>query len=407
MDIRSITLFLDATAVSQAKTVHNLTTLAQEARTSFPYPVQSIRVATPPFPNWWPTDPTDSQAVSQHAQQIEQQFQAINPDYISLGPVQLRHDSNWLHAIPAIIGSSDVLFASSEIADQNGRIDLTRCQQIAHLIQQISTVKENGFGNLYHTAIANCPPGSPFFPVAYHKGGPPHFAIAVESADIALQAIQAAHTLAEARQNLIAAIETAASQISQTAQELSQKYHLPFSGIDFSLAPYPQDHKSLGGAMEALGIPHVGAAGSLFTAGLITEAIERANFPRCGFSGLMLPVLEDSILAKRAAAQQLTIQDLLSYSAVCGIGLDTIPLAGDVSVEQLTAVLLDTAMLASRLHKPLTARLMPIPTLQVGEPTSFNFPYFANSRTMPIVGEGVTGLMRGDEQISINKINKG
>ena len=189
------------------------------------------------------------------------------------------------------------------------------------------------------------------------------------------------------------AIEKAAGKMAETAVSLSQKHNIPFSGIDFSLAPFPTDDRSLGGALEALGIPHVGASGSLFAAAFVTDAIDRASFPRCGFSGLMLPVLEDSVLARRAASRDLSIQNLLSYGAVCGVGLDTIPLPGDVSVAQLTAVLLDVAALATRLNKPLTARLMPLPELEAGDKTDFDFAYFANSRVMPIDGDGVDGLM--------------
>ena len=63
-------------------------------------------------------------------------------------------------------------------------------------------------------------------------------------------------------------------------------------------------------------------------AAVLTDAIDRARFRRAGFSGLMLPVMEDATLAKRAADGSLTVKDLLMYSAVCGTGLDTIPLAG-------------------------------------------------------------------------------
>ncbi|MEJ5203020.1 MAG: DUF711 family protein, partial [Anaerolineales bacterium] len=80
----------------------------------------------------------------------------------------------------------------------------------------------------------------------------------------------------------------------------------------------------------------------------------------------------------------LTLKDLLLYSAVCGAGLDTVPLPGDVTSEQLAAVLLDVAALAMRLNKPLTARLMPIPGKQRGEFTSFDFAYFANGGILDV-----------------------
>jgi len=399
MDIRSVTLFCNPGFLT-AK-IADFFTAVQSA---FPYPLQSTRLATPPFPEWWPDDVHGEAQIQQYAQKLAQQWQEAGANYISLGPVQLHHESRWIDKIPALLAAPDVLFATVEIANTQGQIDTARCQQTAQLINTISQILPNGFGNLYLAALANCPPGSPFFPVAYHQGGPAHFAIAVESADLALQAIQTAASLDEARQNLVNAIETAAFRLSLTAQKLADEHQILFSGIDFSLAPYPTDDKSLGGALEALGLPHLGSAGSLFAAGFVTEAIGRANFPGCGFSGLMLPVLEDSVLARRAAEGMLTVQDLLSYSAVCGVGLDTIPLPGDVSEGKITAVLLDVAMLASRLNKPLTARLMPLPGLASGDPVTFDFPYFADSRVMGIASGELNNLLAQGGQLTINSL---
>jgi hypothetical protein len=112
-------------------------------------------------------------------------------------------------------------------------------------------------------------------------------------------------------------------------------------------------------------------------------------------------VLEDSVLAARAAEGQLSISDLLSYAAVCGVGLDTIPLPGDISRETLAGILLDVAALAVRLDKPLTARLMPMPGLAAGDPIHFDFPYFADSRVIAASGAGVTGMLRQLERLEI------
>ena len=133
----------------------------------------------------------------------------------------------------------------------------------------------------------------------------------------------------------------------------------------------------------------------------MTDAVDQAKFARTGFSGLMLPVLEDATLAARAEQSVLTIKDLLLYSTVCGTGLDTVPLAGDTTVEQLQAVLLDLAALALRLDKPLTARLMPIPDKAAGDPTGFDFAFFANSRVLALEAKPLTGPLAGDESFSI------
>ena len=49
----------------------------------------------------------------------------------------------------------------------------------------------------------------------------------------------------------------------------------------------------------------------------------------CGYCGLMLPVLEDPVLAQRAGEGRYSVRDLLLYSSVCGTGLDVVPVPGD------------------------------------------------------------------------------
>lgn len=261
----------------------------------------------------------------------------------------------------------------------------------------------NGFGNLYFAALANVQPGAPFFPAAYHDGGKPAFAIAAEAASLAVEAFSAARTLGEARDNLVQAMETHALRLDQVGQKLAGEYGLRFIGLDLTLAPFPEEQFSLGTALERLGLPAVGLHGSLAAAAFLADAMDRAHYPRTGFNGLMLPVLEDYTLAKRAASEELTVNDLLSYSAVCGTGLDTIPLPGDTTVDQLSALLIDLAALAQRLEKSLTARLMPIPGKRAGEMTGFDFPFFANSRVMPLRAAPLSGLLAGIESFSLKR----
>ncbi len=383
MEIRSVTLLAEPD-FDQTKAKRFFAASAE----AFTVPVQTVRVALPPFPDWWPQD----QPLDATARAVADRWQAAGASYISVGPVQLHHDADWLTRIPALLSATDVLFCSAAIADTNGNIDVARSHATAEIVRQVSQILPNGFGNLYLTAIANCPPGSPFFPVAYHAGGEPGFALAVEAADLARTAIQSAESLSDARQNLIAAIETTATELTISAERLAATTGIPFQGIDFSLAPFPTEAQSLGGALEDVGVT-VGQAGALFAAGFITEAIGRADFMRCGFSGLMLPVLEDAVLARRAAEGVVDLNALLAYSAVCGVGLDTIPLSGDISAANLAGILLDVAALATRLNKPLTARLMPLPGLQAGDAAAFDFPYFADSRVMAVPGEGAQGLL--------------
>jgi uncharacterized protein (UPF0210 family) len=97
----------------------------------------------------------------------------------------------------------------------------------------------------------------------------------------------------------------------------------------------------------------------------------------------------------------LTVNDLLLYSAVCGTGLDTIPLAGDIAAGELAAIILDVAALALRLGKQLTARLMPIPGKRAGDPIEFDFPFFANGKVLAHKRGALSGALGSAEDFAL------
>jgi uncharacterized protein (UPF0210 family) len=89
--------------------------------------------------------------------------------------------------------------------------------------------------------------------------------------------------------------------------------------------------------------------------------------------------MEDKVLSRRWAEGGYGIDALLAYSAVCGTGLDTVPLPGEVSEEQLRRIYGDVAALAWKWHKPLSARLQPVHDKHAGEQTDFNSPALFNT----------------------------
>jgi len=97
-----------------------------------------------------------------------------------------------------------------------------------------------------------------------------------------------------------------------------------------------------------------------------------------------LPILKDSRLTQRWSEGKLSVDDMLAYSAVCGTGLDTIPLPGDASQEQLEKMIGDMATLAVKLHKPLSARLLPVADKKAGDRTEFDDPFLVNATLQPL-----------------------
>ena len=397
MKIRSITCFLNPHWPLDVDRIRKSGEFLAEARLVFEkagYEVQTTRLASVPFPRLL-AGHIEREAV-QFALGLEYQAKLAGFDYVSLGPALPDAMESYL-VIPQILAIAPAIFLGGVMADAQAGISLPAVRACARTIRDLAPITPDGFTNLRFAALANVPPGSPFFPAAYHAGDEPAFALATEAADLIVDAVNEADSLEQTRRRIVSALEDHSARLEQTSEALEKRFLMEFKGIDFSPAPFPRRECSLGEAVERLGIPALGLPGTLAGMAFLVESIDRARFSRTGFSGLMLPVLEDAVLAERAAEGSLTITDLLLYSAVCGTGLDTIPLPGDVTEEQLAAVLLDLAALAQRLQKPLTARLMPVPGKLAGDPTGFDFAFFANSRVMAIRAQPLVGLFNGDE----------
>ena len=400
MRIRSITYFFNPgwpPDETKMETAGSFLAEANQAFENVGYEIQTTRLATKPFAY---TLGRRIKEAPYYAEAMETMLAHIDVDYASLGPAFPDVPGSY-EIIPEAIAHTQKIFFSGVMADSHNGISLAAVRACAQVIVKCASLTPDGFANLRFAALANVLPGAPFFPAAYHQGNMPAFAIATEAADLAVQAFEIGSNLEEAQQTLIDLIEDNGKILAAVAGKLSRQFDIEFGGIDFSLAPFPTDGQSLGGAVERMGVPKIGLHGSLAAASILTEAVDRANFPHTGFSGFMQPVLEDSVLAKRAAEGTLTIKDLLLYSAVCGTGLDTIPLPGDVNAEQIAALLLDLSALALRLDKPLTARLMPIPGKKAGDSTNFDFAYFANSKVMALEAEPLTGSLAGSDIFSI------
>jgi uncharacterized protein (UPF0210 family) len=404
MKIRSITYFCNPHWPLDEKILQTAGQFLAQAKSAYEaagYEVQTTRLATIPFPLLLGSDDF-SRATPRLAESLSKLLPQLGVAYASLGPALTEFPASYA-VIPEAIAASENIFFGGVMADHSS-IHLAALRACAEVIVKCAPLDPNGFANLRFAALANVPAGSPFFPAAYHAGDAPSFAIATEAADLAVEAFRTVDgrpwTIDDGRRRLISEIEKlgkALARISNT--ELS---NVRFTGIDFSLAPFPDDAHSLGNAVERMGVPKIGLHGSLVAAAILTEAIDRADFPHTGFSGFMQPVLEDSVLARRAAEGTLTIKDLLLYSTVCGTGLDTVPLPGDTTADQLVPLLLDLSALALRLNKPLTARLMPVPGKKAGDKTTFDFGYFANSKVMTLDAEPLLSPFKNDEVLQIH-----
>ncbi len=401
MKVRSITCFFDPSSPAGALQPARLAEFVQNASARFQqagYEVETVRLATTPFPLQLKS--MEQPAAVELAQSMEEQAAACNFTYLSLGPAMPLAPASY-ELIPAMLAATRNTFFSGIIAAPHGGISMPAVHACGRVIADSATLEPNGFANLRFTALANVPAGVPFFPASFHKGGRPAFALALEAADLVEAAFKAEGELLPALEHLRASLNEHAAALERVAAELTANQHISYIGLDFSPAPFPQPGCSLAGGMEAAGVT-IGKSGAVAAAALLTQVLDEGKWKKTGFNGMMLPVLEDAVLAQRSSQGVLSIQDLLLYSAVCGTGLDTVPLPGSATAAQLSAVLLDVAALSLRLSKPLTARLMPIPGKAAGDPTAFDFAYFANGGVLALNAEPLAAPIASADSIPLS-----
>src|SRR5262249_1276912 len=199
-------------------------------------------------------------------------------------------------------------------------------------------------GNFGFAATAMLKPFAPFYPGAYHTSEGRRFAVALESANVVEQAFTGASDTDSASQRLLSALTPHLRAVEAVAQRIERETRWTYMGIDPTPAPFNQ--VSIGSAIEKLTGQKFGSSGTLTAAAAITRAVQAVPVKRTGYSGLMLPVMEDNLLAQRWAEGTYNMDSVLAYSAVCGTGLDTIPLPGDTTQQQLEKILADVASLA-------------------------------------------------------------
>jgi uncharacterized protein len=381
--IRAITAFINLDRAQYQQQVADALKMLKRAQTVFEsrgYEVQTIRISTQPFPEYT-KGLTKEQAVEFFKQYdalaAKEKFAAaIGPAMLNAGDSEAQAD-----LLAEILGNTKTLNASLVVAGEDG-VHWAAVGAAARVMKKLEESTPHSQGNFSFSAIAMVPPLTPFYPGSYHTGFGHQFTIALESANVVAAAFKGAPDLSTAKQRLTDSLAASAFDIERLAGRVDQDTGWAYMGID--LSPAPLKDVSIGAAIENLTTQPFGTSGTLTAAATITAAIKDVKVKQAGYSGLMLPILEDSRLAQRWSEGRISIDALLSYSAVCGTGLDTVPLPGDITAEQLSLIIGDMASLAYKWHKPLSARLLPALGKGWGEMTEFDNSFLVNATLQPL-----------------------
>ncbi|HEX3144711.1 MAG TPA: DUF711 family protein [Pyrinomonadaceae bacterium] len=379
--IRTITAGVNLESTTDLKTIESAIEFLQHARKKFEdagFEIQTVRIATQPLGQYL-NGKSRTDAIAD-LKRIDDVLSAKNV-ILSIGPVITadRHDTEFSAWATQLVQQTKNISFSVTVASERG-VHTQTAITAAETIVALSKAIPGGEANFRFAAAANVTPG-PFFPVAYHRG-PAGFTLGLETPPLLKQAFEGAKDVPDAQERLFKLLESELGTVERIAEQVSRAEDREYYGIDAS--PAPSKDASIGAAIEALSHAPFGASSTLMACAAITEVLKSLKIKLVGYSGLMLPVLEDPVLATRAAENRYTVRELLLYSSVCGTGLDVVPLPGDTSVKDLTGLITDVAALSYKLRKPLSARLFLIPGKKAGDRAEFSNPFLTGSVVMKL-----------------------
>jgi uncharacterized protein len=377
--VRAITAFVRLDPENFQKQIQDTLAVLQKAKAAFiaqGYEVETVRITTQPLAELVAGMPEDrAMAFLRALDDLSAQDNFIP----NVGPAMMHDadDPKAVHLLEQALSTLPNIEGSTIIADEDG-IHWKTIHRTAELVKYVSEHSPRSQGTFNFTATAMLKPLGPFFPGSYHTGAGHQFAIGFEGANVVRDVFaRDKGNAAAATADLTAALTKHAAVADSVGSKVAAETGWSYAGVDPT--PAPLADVSIGAAIEAFTGAKFGSSGTLTAARIITAAVKAVPQKQIGYSGLMVPVMEDKLLAQRWAEGTYNVDSLLAYSSVCGTGLDTIPLPGDITLDQMERIYSDVASLATKWNKPLSARLQPIPGKKAGERTDFADPYLFNT----------------------------
>jgi uncharacterized protein len=399
--VRTITTFiaLNKAKESWKKEIQKASNLCSDLSaelTKNNYTVQSVRIVTNPFGEYLNTESLESakKDLSDLGILLNVLESAGVRVRFAIGEARTKEEIALLPELVKEFGDLCNVCVNVK-KDDFGVLDNQLIHQSARAVSAISKITPRGEGNFNFTVNFNCDPLIPYFPASYfNKELGKCFVVGLETPDLLVEVLR---DFNEKNQDLShnalfkgyfeemhSALQYFISDINHIIDNAGLDKDFAFSGFDSSAAP-SKNCSSMVEVYEQMGVEYFGASGTVEASSLLTSVFKSIkDVELVGFSGLMLALTEDKGLARGTIKANFDIRSLLTYSAVCGIGLDTVPIPGDTPIEKIAALMRDTGTMAFRLNKPLTVRVFPVPGLKAGDKTAFESDDLCNCAVLAV-----------------------
>jgi uncharacterized protein (UPF0210 family) len=371
--VRAITGFITIDAKSYPSQIEEAVKFLSQVRDTIKaagYDVSGIRISTQPFPEFTRGLSRAEAASVLHGIDDLAAKLRFAPN---IGPAMVKDTDDTAPVdllIDTLSTSGNRLNANIIVAGDDG-IHWNAVRQAGRIIKAVGERSAHGQGNFNFAAIAMLKPYGPFYPGAWHPGGGPKtFAIGLQAANVVMDVFGRDRDPRTAGKALTDALAVHARAMESAALKAASGSGWTYAGLDPT--PAPGGPVSIGAAIESFTGAAFGAPGTETAAGIITRAVKNVPVKQTGYSGLMIPVLEETVLTRRWTEGTYGLDSILAYSAVCAGGVDTVPLAGETSEADIARIVGDVATLAVTWNKPLAVRLLPAPGKKAGEMTEFS-----------------------------------
>ncbi len=294
-------------------------------------------------------------------------------------------DKSLIQAIPKAISSTERVCSSVNVASTKAGINIDAINLMAKTIKEAAELSKDrdGISCTKICVFANIPQDIPFMAGAYLGVGEADCVInvGVSGPGVIKNALQRSiknnPDLDLGRLSEI--IKRTAFKVTRVGEligrEVAELLGVKFGIVDLSLAPTPNVGDSVGEIFEVLGLSCIGDPGSTAVLAMLNDAVKKggafASSYVGGLSGAFIPVCEDSNIADAAKKGRLSIEKLEAMTSVCSVGLDMIPIPGDVPWQTIAAIIADEMAIGVINNKSTAVRIIPVPGKKPGDKVKF------------------------------------
>jgi len=398
LDVRTVTMGINLQECASydvdhlCQKIHNkilskagqLVMVCDQISQKYGIPIVNKRLAISPIT--WLLEGHHEQAFLQVAKQLDKSARTVGVDLLGgftalVQKGMTKGERMYFNVLPEVLAGTERICASVNAATTRAGINVDAILLVSHAIKKAAelTADKDGFGAAKLVVFANIPEDNPFMAGGFLGPGEPEnvINIGVSGPGVIKRRLQQM-LIGHPNINL----GHIAEQIKETAfritrvgeligREVASKLNVEFGIVDLSLAPTPRVGDSVGEILQVMGLAKIGSPGTTAAIALLTDAVKKgglfASSSVGGLSGAFVPVAEDAAMSDAVAKGWLGVEKLEAVTSICSVGLDMVPVPGDITVETLASLIADELAIGMINSKTTAARIIPVPGKKAGE----------------------------------------